>query len=114
MSVEPWPADRERPWPEQLEPGLCPSGLVFRVYGVADGEVLLEQRISLVLELDPVAIIRGETLEVAVTAAAAPIAAAAEEAADVSAAHDGDTCLVVYDGDSGARIAWADEIGFEL
>jgi hypothetical protein len=71
-----------RPGPERLEPGLAPDGIVIHVYDRA-GVLLLVRRLH----------DRAEAQ------------AFAESDADhvVAQVGAGDICMVVYDGDTGAR-----------
>ena len=108
MNLKPWPSERGRPWPEEIEAGLAPHGLVFRVYAVDDGTLLHEDRID--LQLEAVIPWPGEEIGVALISTTAPIEAAAADAADAADAHPGSTCLVVYDGDTGARVERLEDV----
>jgi hypothetical protein len=74
-----------RPGPDRLAPGCCPGGMVIQVYGEAD-RMVLERR------LGPTEPVEG--------AATADVAIADE------ALRPGEVMvLVMYDGDSGARVS---------
>jgi hypothetical protein len=67
------------PGPPSLAPGLCPGGVVIHVYTATAPPVLVVEQ-----QLRP-----GDAIDNAATEAALM--------------HDGDVCLVAYDGDSGER-----------
>ena len=71
-----------RPGPSSLEPGLCPGGVVVRVYrATVPDELVIEQR------LEP-----GDDIEFA-----------AQVAALLAADGPLEAVLVAYDGDTGER-----------
>lgn len=79
-----------RPGPEQLEPELCPGGVVLRVYAVQSHTAtaplcVLERRLTRVDDCY----------------------ALAEDDAQFVAAITDECCLVAWDGDTGARIPLA-------
>jgi hypothetical protein len=71
------------PGPQSIEPAGAPDGVVVHAYSVPDHELLLEQRLTPDVDLET----------------------AATDAAETTAGHT--VCLVAYDGDTGARLAWA-------
>lgn len=79
-----------RPGPEQIEPARAPGGLVIRVYG-EDGRLLLERLVpagELLLDLD---MMLATDVDAAIVE---------QQLADGEA-----LCIVVFDGDSGARVS---------
>ena len=41
-----------RPGPRRLEPGLCPGGIIIRIYSVPDEALILERRLSSLAEAE--------------------------------------------------------------
>jgi hypothetical protein len=71
-----------RPGPAWLAPGVCPGGVVLRVYDVPSGVLVLERRLSSRADAEQLAGVD----------------------ADFVMAMTDACCLVAWDGDSGQRL----------
>lgn len=90
MAAHALPRTRELYGPLELDPGLCPDGVVIRCYAVPTGRLLMERRCDVHTPL---------TVD--------DIEADAEAAdRDMDPATEAGTVLVAYDGDTGDRMVW--------
>jgi hypothetical protein len=82
-----------RPGPTAIEPGVCPGGIVFHVYGVPSGRLL---HTSTAADLSTVDAMAKHDADMA-----------------LAAMRTGETglCLVAFDGDSGERFDPLDWVG---
>jgi hypothetical protein len=71
-----------RPGPASIDPATAPGGIVMHCYSVPDEELLLVQYLTPDCDIEAVATAGG----------------------DVAAAHEGNVCLVAFDGDTGLRL----------